>query len=216
MNVLKTLLGRRPSRERPDLAAWIAGARRVLVVDGSGPGAAPIGESFASATVLRHETSAAPGLPFHDRDARRLPYADASFDAVVLADVLDKVLDGGTAFDESLRVLAPAGALLLVQVVSPEEFEARATWNALAHMRDARHAWTPSARQLAAQVSSLRLVTEQEASWDEDVDVSATLRPDASAELALLAAAAAQRHEAVVCDGALVAQRRAWLLTRRA
>jgi SAM-dependent methyltransferase len=216
VNVLRSLLGRRPARDRPDLAAWIANARRVLVVDGTGPGAPPLGRAFASARVLRHETSGTPGLPFHDRDPRRLPFADASFDAVVLADVLDKVLDAGTALDEALRMLAPAGALLLAQVVAPEEFEARAAWNALARMRDARHAWTPSARQLAAQVSGLRLAAERDASWDEDVDVSATLRPEASAELALLCAAAEQRHDGVVRDGELVAQRRAWLLTRRA
>jgi SAM-dependent methyltransferase len=216
VNGLRSLLGRRPARERPGLAAWIANARRVLVVDGTGPGAPPLAGSFASATVLRHETSGAPGLPFHDRDARRLPCADASFDTVVVADVLDKVLDGGTALDEALRVLAPAGALLFTQVVAPEEFEARAVWNALARMRDARHAWTLSARQLAAQVSALRLAAERDSSWEEDVDVSATARPEASAELALLAAAAATRHDDVVRDGALVAQRRAWLLVRSA
>lgn len=215
MNVLRSLLGKRPARERPDLATWIAGARRVLVVDGSGPGVAPLADVFASATFVRHETSGATGLPFHDRDTRRLAFADASFDAVVLADVLDKVLDAGTALDDALRVLAPAGSLLLVQVVAPEEFEARAAWNAIARLRDLRHAWTPSARQLAAQVSSLRLAAERDAAWDDDVDAAATARPDAAASLALMNAAAAVRQRGVVEDGALVAARRAWLLVRR-
>ena len=215
MNVIRSLLGKRPARERPDLAEWIAGRRRVLVVDGSGPGAPPIAETFPSATLLRHETSGAPGMPFHDRDKRRLPFADKSFDAIVLADVLDKVLDVGTALDDAVRVLAADGALLIAQVAAPEEFEARAAWNAIARMRDARHAWTPSARQLAAQVSSLRMQTQRDASWEEDADVSATARPDASAELALLAAAASVRQEGVVRDGALLCARRAWLLARR-
>jgi SAM-dependent methyltransferase len=215
VNVLRSLLGKRSARERPDLAAWIAGRRRVLAVDGGGPGALPVAETFRSATPLRHETSSAPGLPFHDRDARRLPFANGSFDAVVLADVLDKVLDVGTALDEAVRVLAADGALLIVQAAAPEEFEARAAWNAIARMRDPRHAWTPSARQLAAQVSSLRMQAERDAAWEEDADVSATARPDASAELALLAAAASVRQDGVVRDGALVCTRRAWLLLRR-
>jgi SAM-dependent methyltransferase len=215
VNVLRSLLGRRPARERPDLAAWIADARRVLVVDGGGPDADPASASFPNATVLRHETAGAPGLPFHDRDTRRLAFADASFEAVVLVDVLDKVLDAGTAIDDALRVLAPGGSLLLVQVAAPEEFEARAAWNAIASMRDARHAWTPSPRQLAAQVSSLGLSAERDAAWDEDVDVSATARPGVAPALARMAAAAARRQGDVVRDGALVGLRRAWLLVRR-
>ena len=215
MNVLRSLLGRRPARERPDLASWVAGARSVLLIDGSGPGASPLAESFPQATVQRHETSGAPGLPFHDRDTRRLPFADASFDAVVVADVLGKVLDAGAAFDDVLRVLAPRGSLLLAQAVAPEEFEARAAWNAIARMRDLRHGWTPSSRQLAAQVSSLRLAAEREAAWDEDVDASSTARPETASSLALLCAAAAVRQQGVVEGGALLVQRRAWLLVRR-
>jgi hypothetical protein len=112
-------------------------------------------------------------------------------------------------------VLAPGGSLLLVQAAAPEEFEARAAWNALARLRDARHAWTPSARQLAAQVSSLPLAAERDAAWDEDVEVAATARPETATSLALMAAAAALRQDGVVRDGALVVQRRAWLLVRR-
>jgi SAM-dependent methyltransferase len=210
VNVLASLLGRRPSRERPDLAAWLGGVVPVLVVDGDGSGAA-----FPGARVLRHETSGGPGLPFHFPDPRRLPFADGEFRAVVLAGVIDEVIDAGAAIDEACRVLAKGGLLLVVQTVAPEDFEERAIWNAIAGMREARHTSTPSGRQFAAMVSGLRMEVVREAAWEEDADSSATQRPGVADQLALmLAAAAARGATGVVRDGALVVARRASLLRR--
>ena len=210
MNVFASLLGRRPSRERPDLAAWLGDASPVLVIDGDGSGPA-----FPGARVLRHETSGAPGLPFHFPDARRLPFAAGEFRAVVLAGVIDEVIDAGAAIDEARRVIAKGGLLLVEQTVAPEDFEDRAIWNAIAGMRDARHASTPSGRQFAAMISGLMMEVVREASWEEDADPSATLRPGVADRLArMLAAAAARGATDVVRDGALVVTRRASLLRR--
>ena len=209
MKVLESLLGRRPSRERPDLAAWLAGVSPVLVVDGDGSGA-----SFPGARVLRHETSGAPGLPCHFPDPRRLPAADGEFRAVVLAGVLDEVIDAGAAIDDACRAVAKGGLLLVSQQVSPEDFEQRAIWNAIAGMREARHTSTPSPRQYAAMVSGLRMEVVREAAWEEE-EAPATLRPGMSERVAaMLAAAAARGAKDVVRDGAFVVARRASLLRR--
>jgi SAM-dependent methyltransferase len=206
--VLGSLFGKKPARGRPELAAWIADASPALVVDGGAWAA-----TFSGARALRHETSGAPGLPFFDRDPRRLPAKDAEFAAVVLGDVLDEVIDVGFAVDEARRVLAPGGRLLIVQRVAPDDFEQRAVWNAVAVMRDARHTWTPSARQLAAIVSGVKMTLEREAEWEEDVDLLETTRPDMAARLALMRDAAAARGATdVVRDGRLVVARRAVLL----
>lgn len=213
MSVLGSLLGRRPSRERPDLAAWISGASPVLVVEAGAPGAS--GATFPGARVLRHETSGGPGLPFHERDPRRLPAGEGEFRAVVLVDVVDKVLDVGFALDDARRAVARGGFLLLVQTVSPEDFVERALWNAVARMRDARLTWTPSGKQFAALASGLGMDRVREAEWEETADPAATLRPGTARELALLLdAAAAREATTVVRDGKLVLERRAVLLRR--
>lgn len=51
-------------------------------------------------------------------DATRLPFQDASFDAVTYFDVLEHIPDDRRAVEEALRVLAPGGSLL---VTSPNE-----------------------------------------------------------------------------------------------
>jgi SAM-dependent methyltransferase len=210
VTVFASILGRRPSRERPDLAAWLAGISPVLVVDGDGSGA-----EFPGARVLRHETSGAPGLPFHFPDPRRLPVADGAFRAVVLAGVIDEVIDTGAAIDDACRAVAKGGLLLVSQQVAPEDFEQRAIWNAIAGMREARHTSTPSPRQYAAMISGLKLEVVREAAWEEDADAPAMLRPGMSERLAaILAAAAARGAKDVVRDGAIVAARRASLLRR--
>lgn len=208
MSVLASVFAKRPSRERPDLASWIAGVSPALVVDGDAWAA-----TFPAAHVLRHETFGAAGLPFFDRDPRRLPAKDGEFAAVVLADVLDEVIDVGFALDEAKRVLAPNGVLLLVQRVAPEDVERRAIWNAVQQMREPRHTWTPSPRQLAAIVSGLRRDTVRDAEWEESLDPRETSRPESASALALMVEAAAARGaEDVARDGRLVVARRAFLL----
>ena len=210
MSVFSSLLGRRPSRERPDLAAWVADRSPVLVIDGDGSGA-----SYSGARVVRHEVAGVQGLPFHFPDKRRLPARDAEFGAVVLADVLSKVIDVGAALDEVRRVAQRDGLVLVAQSVAPEDFEQRAIWNAIAKMRDARHASAPSARQLAAMLSGAGMPIVREAAWEATTDGAATSRPDAAQPLVrMFTAAAARGAKDVVEGGALVIAWRAYLLRR--
>ena len=53
-----------------------------------------------------------PGMSFVCGDATRLPFPDASFDAVTMFDVLEHIPDDRTAADEAFRVLRPGGWLL--------------------------------------------------------------------------------------------------------
>jgi len=54
-------------------------------------------------------------------DASQLPFANGSFDAVVLKDVLHHVPDRDAVLAEALRVLAPGGVCLVVES-NPENF----------------------------------------------------------------------------------------------
>ena len=210
MSVFDSILGRRPSRERPDLAAWLGGASPVLVMDGDGSCAA-----LQAARVLRHETAGGPGLPFHYPDPRRLPARDGEFAAVVLAGVLDQVIDAGSAIDEARRVIDRGGLLLIVQSVAPDDFEQRAIWNAIARMREPRHASTCSGRQFAALVSGCGMEVLREAAWEESADPTQTSRPETARHLALMVGAAVAHGAAeVVREGVLVVSRRASLLRR--
>lgn len=75
-------------------------------------------------------------------DATALPFADASFDAVTMFDLIEHVPDDQQAIAEALRVLKPGGFLLLstpnehwkfpyysfMQPICPDESEVMAEW----------------------------------------------------------------------------------------
>lgn len=54
------------------------------------------------------------GLPYVAADARRIPFADGSFDAVGLYQVLEHIPEPRRALGECLRVLRPGGRLIVV------------------------------------------------------------------------------------------------------
>jgi len=56
-----------------------------------------------------------PGVRVTAADATRLPFADASFDAVLIRDVLHHVGDRQAVVDEAARVLLPGGTLAAVE-----------------------------------------------------------------------------------------------------
>lgn len=105
-----------------------AAGERVLDV-GSGPGflAAAIAERVGSAgrvcgvdisapllDYARTTFGAVPVLQFGEADATRLPFADASFDALVCTQVLEYVADVDTALAEFARVLRPGGRVVVM------------------------------------------------------------------------------------------------------
>jgi 2-polyprenyl-6-hydroxyphenyl methylase/3-demethylubiquinone-9 3-methyltransferase len=60
------------------------------------------------------EAAAGAGLPCLVASARRLPFPDRAFDAVVAVEVFEHLGAIGTALDEARRVLRPGGRLVLI------------------------------------------------------------------------------------------------------
>ncbi|HWS58469.1 MAG TPA: demethylmenaquinone methyltransferase [Actinotalea sp.] len=60
-----------------------------------------------------------PGLPFTAGDATRLPFADASFDAVTISFGLRNVVDTAAGLAEMLRVVRPGGRLVVCEFSRP-------------------------------------------------------------------------------------------------
>lgn len=60
-----------------------------------------------------------PDLPFTAGDATRLPFADASFDAVTISFGLRNVVDTAGALSEMLRVVRPGGRIVICEFSQP-------------------------------------------------------------------------------------------------
>ncbi len=99
-----------------DAAGVRAGSRLLDVACGPGfvseagalRGAAPVGLDFAPAMVDRARRRC-PSLEFVEGDARRLPFGDASFDAVTMNFGILHLSPPELALREARRVLRPAG-----------------------------------------------------------------------------------------------------------
>lgn len=100
----------------------LEGAERLLEIGcGEGAnlfhlGARPgwVGVDF-SVTKLAFARRTMPGLGVTAADAMRLPFADHSFEAVLIRDVLHHVSDRTAVVREAARVLAPGGVLAAVE-----------------------------------------------------------------------------------------------------
>ena len=104
----------RPGRRILDLAA------------GTGTSSTPFAAAGAhvvacdfSQGMLRVGKRRQPALPFVAGDALRLPFADASFDAVTISFGLRNVHDTAAALAELLRVTRPGGRLVVCEFSHP-------------------------------------------------------------------------------------------------
>jgi ubiquinone/menaquinone biosynthesis C-methylase UbiE len=71
--------------------------------------------------MLRQAAGHAPHLAWVQGDAVRLPFRDASFDAVVSTEAFHWFPDQGAAVAEFFRVLAPGGCALVALINTPNE-----------------------------------------------------------------------------------------------
>ena len=180
MSPLQALFGKGETGPQPDLTTFVPGGAGddVLLVDGATPpGGDAVAAALAGCVVLAHDRAAAAGLPFHEGDARRLPSRAGGWRAIVLLDVVDRVLDPARALRAAAEALAAGGSVVVLQQVAPDDVGARGAWNALARLRDDRHTWTPTRRQVRAVCGDAGLTRGREALWDEECDVTASLRP---------------------------------------
>ncbi len=102
-------------------------AERVLdLAAGTGTSSQPFADAGANVVpcdfslgMLRVGKQHRPGLPFTAGDATRLPFADASFDAVTISFGLRNVVDPDAALLEMLRVTRPGGRLVVCEFSQP-------------------------------------------------------------------------------------------------
>jgi demethylmenaquinone methyltransferase/2-methoxy-6-polyprenyl-1,4-benzoquinol methylase len=72
-----------------------------------------------SVGMLRVGKQAKPHLPFVAGDGTRLPFADATFDAVTISFGLRNIVDADAGLRELLRVTRPGGRLVVCEFSSP-------------------------------------------------------------------------------------------------
>ncbi len=102
------------------------GERVLDLAAGTGTSSLPFAEAGAvvvpcdfSQGMLAVGKAARPGLPFTAGDATRLPFADASFDAVTISFGLRNVVDPDAALVEMRRVTRPGGRLVVCEFSTP-------------------------------------------------------------------------------------------------
>lgn len=102
------------------------GERILDLAAGTGTSSLPFRDAGAdvvpcdfSVGMLREGKRKHPGLPFTAGDATRLPFKDATFDAVTISFGLRNVHDTEAALREMLRVTRPGGRLVVCEFSRP-------------------------------------------------------------------------------------------------
>jgi SAM-dependent methyltransferase len=106
---------------RHAFALYKAGAR-VVALDRD---AAELGDVAGMFAALAPEVPSAAGASAVRGDAYRLPFADASFDKIIAAEVLEHLPEDGRAMAELARVLKPGG---LIAVTVPRWGPEKVCW----------------------------------------------------------------------------------------
>lgn len=111
---------RRAALEQDGMALDVAcgSGRLALELRRRAPRGLVVGLDF-SAGMLRVAAEAAPGPLYVRGDGLRLPFADATFDAVTVAFGLRNFADPGLGLSEMRRVLRPGGRALVLEFVRP-------------------------------------------------------------------------------------------------
>ncbi|WP_275006264.1 demethylmenaquinone methyltransferase [Promicromonospora iranensis] len=103
-----------PGERVLDLAAGTGTSSEPFAADG-----AFVVPSDFSIGMLQVGKDRRPDLPFVAGDAMRLPFADASFDAVTISFGLRNVADTSKALREMLRVVRPGGRVVICEFSTP-------------------------------------------------------------------------------------------------
>ncbi len=112
-----------------------------------------------------------PDLPFTAGDAMRLPFADASFDAVTISFGLRNVADTTAALREMLRVTRPGGRLVVCEFSTPSWAPFRTLYSEYL-MR----ALPPVARAVSREPDAYVYLAESIAQWPDQHGLARLVR----------------------------------------
>jgi demethylmenaquinone methyltransferase/2-methoxy-6-polyprenyl-1,4-benzoquinol methylase len=112
--------------------------------------------------MLRVGKRRRPDLGFVAADATRLPFADASFDAVTISFGLRNVVDVDTALREMLRVVRPGGRLVVCEFSSPAWAPFRVVYG-----RYLMRALPAIARRVSSNPESYEYLAESIRAWPD-------------------------------------------------
>ncbi|MDT0165417.1 demethylmenaquinone methyltransferase [Actinotalea sp. AC32] len=112
-----------------------------------------------------------PDLPFTAGDATRLPFADASFDAVTISFGLRNVVDTEGALREMLRVTRPGGRLVVTEFSTP-------TWGPFrtVYMEYLMRALPPLARAVSKEPDAYVYLAESIQQWPDQEGLGRLVR----------------------------------------
>jgi demethylmenaquinone methyltransferase/2-methoxy-6-polyprenyl-1,4-benzoquinol methylase len=125
-DVLSLGQDRRWRREVYDAVAPVAGERVLDLAAGTGTSSQPFADAGAvvvpcdfSLGMLQVGKKAKPALPFTAGDGTRLPFGDATFDAVTISFGLRNIVDPSAGLAELRRVTKPGGRLVVCEFSHP-------------------------------------------------------------------------------------------------
>jgi demethylmenaquinone methyltransferase/2-methoxy-6-polyprenyl-1,4-benzoquinol methylase len=153
------------------------GERMLDLAAGTGTSSQPFADAGAvvvpcdfSQGMLAVGKAARPALAFTAGDATRLPFADASFDAVTISFGLRNVVDPDAGLREMLRVTRPGGRLVVCEFSTP-------TW---APFRGIYSRWLvgaipPLARAASSNPDAYVYLAESIQAWPDQAALAARL-----------------------------------------
>lgn len=151
------------------------GERVLDLAAGTGTSTEPFADSGAPAVacdfslgMLRVGKRRRPDLDFVAGDATRLPYADASFDAVTISFGLRNVVDPQRALTEMLRVTRPGGRLVVCEFSRPSW----GPWRTV-YTEYLMRALPPVARRVSSNPAAYVYLAESIRAWPDQRDLAA-------------------------------------------
>jgi demethylmenaquinone methyltransferase / 2-methoxy-6-polyprenyl-1,4-benzoquinol methylase len=120
--------------------------------------------------MLRIGKQARPALPFVAGDATRLPFGDATFDAVTISFGLRNIVDPAAGLREMLRVTRPGGRLVVCEFSHP-------TWAPFrtVYTEYLMRALPPVARAVSSSPDAYVYLAESIRAWPDQAGLAALL-----------------------------------------
>jgi len=138
----------RPSFEVLDVAAGTGHLSRTIAPHVQRVVAFDLTPEMLSQGQREAEQAGLTNLVFEQGMAEHLPYPEAAFDLVVSRFSLHHFADAGGPLREMARVCRPGGRVAIIELVSPDDPTAAATYNHLERLRDPSHTRALTADEL--------------------------------------------------------------------